>query len=69
MARELEPLSRLLRAADLAAILGVSTPRVHQMWAEHKLPEPIRIGRSRYIERERWEQFLASQTEGSNGAD
>ena len=52
----------LLRASDVAALVGVTTGRIYQLIAAGKLPA-VRDGRMIRIPRAAWEQWLREQTE------
>jgi len=53
-------LVQLLRPADLAPQLGVTTGRIYQLIAAGVLPA-VRVGRSLRIPRAAWEAWLAKQ--------
>ncbi len=50
----------LLKAADVAPQLGVTTGRVYQMIAEGTIPA-TRVGRSIRIPRQAWEAWVGEQ--------
>jgi excisionase family DNA binding protein len=50
----------MLKPADVAPRLGVTTGRVYQLIAAGVLPA-VRVGRSLRIPRAAWERWLASQ--------
>lgn len=52
----------ILRPADVAPLLGVTTGRVYQLIAGRVLPA-VRIGGAIRIPRSAWEQWLAEQRE------
>lgn len=51
----------MLKAADVAPLLGVTTGRVYQMIAEGTLPG-IRAGRAVCVPRAAWERWLRDQS-------
>ena len=53
---------RLLRPADVAPMLGVTTGRVYQLIAEKVIPA-VRIGGAIRIPRAAWDEWLATQRE------
>ncbi len=55
-------MKELLKPADLAPMLGVTTARVYQMLDEKMLP-CIHVGRGVFIPRAAWDQWLSQQTE------
>lgn len=52
----------VLSAADVAALLGVTTGRIYQLVRAGELPA-VRRGRSICIPRAAWDRWLATQAE------
>ncbi|MBU1701017.1 MAG: excisionase family DNA-binding protein [Candidatus Eisenbacteria bacterium] len=53
---------QLLRPADIAPLLGVTTGRVYQLIADGVIPS-VRIGRTLRIPREAWERWLGGHAD------
>lgn len=52
----------LMRVADLAPLLGVTSSRLYQLLAQGRLPY-VRVGRSIRIPREAWNRWLEEQAQ------
>lgn len=59
--------SALMRVAEVASLLGVSSGRVYQLIAQARLPA-TRCGRSIRIPRAAWEQWLVAQRDAALAA-
>ena len=63
----MEEKERLLRPADVAPLLGVTTGRVYQLIAAGQLPA-VRIGGAIRIPRAAWDEWLTTQRERAMNA-
>lgn len=58
----MKPQVQMLRARDLAELLGVSTRRVYQLAKQGRLPV-VREGRAMLFPRPAWEAWLHARTQ------
>jgi len=56
----MQEIKALLRPADVAPLLGLTTGRVYQLIADGVLPS-VRIGGAILIPREAWDEWLGGQ--------